>query len=433
MLGTAGTGKSFLIQAIAQLLQDKCLLTATTGIAAFHIGGITLHSALHLQVQKHNCNDLRGQALAMLQHKLKDINYLIIDKVSMLGQNMMAWVDKRLRQATTHLEVPFGGMSVILIGDFAQLPPVGDRPLFAPKGAGSHGHTLYHLFTTVVILDQVIRQSGASTESKKFRELLLRLRDGQLTEDDWTTLLQQTPTAANNANTFKEAIHLYYKKEQVAQFNHEAITQLGSPVARINAIHSCAAAASAKSDNAGGLEPIIFMAKGAHVMLTSNLWQQVGLCNGTRGLIEDLLYTHGHKPPNLPIAILVNFPDYSGPPFIESKPKCIPIPPIVFEWHNGLKTLSRQQIPLRLSYAMTIHKSQGQTMTKAVIDIGNKEMAAGCTFVALSRLKSLSGLLITPMTLERLQAIGKMKQTQQRLTEEERLNSMATQQNNPQT
>ena len=67
---------------------------------------------------------------------------------------------------------------------------------------------------------------------------------------------------------------------------------------------------------------------------------------------------------------------------------------------------------------MTIHKSQGQTMTKAVIDIGNKEMAARCTFVALSRLKSLSGLLIQPMTFERLQNIGRLKRMQQRITEE---------------
>ena len=105
ILGTAGTGKCFLIQAISQLLQDKCLLTATTGIAAFHIDGITLHSALHLPVQKHNSNDLRGQALAMLQHKLslKDIRYLIVDEVSMLGQNLMAWVDKRLYVKQQHI------------------------------------------------------------------------------------------------------------------------------------------------------------------------------------------------------------------------------------------------------------------------------------------------------------------------------------------
>ena len=144
ILGTAGTGKSFLIKAIAQLLQNKCLLTATTGIAAFHIGGITLHSALRLPEQKINCNDLRGQALAILQHKLKDIRYLIVDEISMLGQNMMAWVDKRLRQATTHLDIPFGGISVILIGDFAQLPPVGDRRTRRNRFTWSHNVQLIY-------------------------------------------------------------------------------------------------------------------------------------------------------------------------------------------------------------------------------------------------------------------------------------------------
>ena len=200
-MGTAGTGKSFLIKAISQLLQYKCLLTATTGIAAFHIGGITLHSALHLPVHKHNCNDLRGQSLSTLQHKLKEICYLIVDEVSMLGQNMMVWVDKRLRQATSHLDVPFGGISVILIGDFAQLPPVGDRPLFAPEGEGSHGHTMYSLFTNVVILDHVVRQSGTSTESKQFREILMRLRDGQSTESDWTTLNTHQLQQSNQTNS----------------------------------------------------------------------------------------------------------------------------------------------------------------------------------------------------------------------------------------
>ena len=174
-----------------------------------------------------------------------------------------------------------------------------------------------------------------------------------------------------------------------------------------------------KPDDAGGT------AKGAKVMLTNNLWQQVGLCNGAMGTIDCLLYNEGHKPPNLPIATLVHFPHYTGPPFMLSKPQCVPIPPIVFEWHNGTSTLSRQQLPLRLSYAMTIHKSQGQTMSKAVIDIGNKEMAAGCTFVALSRLKTLSGLLIQPMSFERLKSIGNLKRIHQRITEEEQLKQIA--------
>ena len=105
-------------------------------------------------------------------------------------------------------------------------------------------------------------------------------------------------------------------------------------------------AASAKSDDAGGLEAVIFMAEGAQVMLTSNLWQQVGLCNGTKGTVESLLYAEGHKPPNLPTAILVNFPEYTGPPFLQNKPKCIPIPSTVHEWYNGVNIISRQQFPV---------------------------------------------------------------------------------------
>ena len=353
MLGTAGTEKSFLIQAIAQLLQDKCMLTATTGIAAFHIGGITLISALHLPIQKHNCTDLRGQTLAKLQHKISNIKYLIVNEVSMLGQNMMAWIDKRLRQATTHLDMPCGGISVILIGilhNCRQLVIV--HCLHQINQA--HMATMYNLFTKIVILDQVIRQSGANREIQQFRQILLRLRNGQSTEDDWTTLLQHTLSTASNANEFNYAMRLFYTKEQ---YNHEAITKLTSSIARINAINSSAKAASATSDDAGGLQPVVFMAKGAKVMLTSNLRQQAGLYNGTRGTVDNILYAEGQKPPSVPIAITVDFPDYNGPSFFPNKPKCIPIPPIVHEWHDSSNTLSTQQLPLRLNYAMTIHTS----------------------------------------------------------------------------
>lgn len=119
-----------------------------------------------------------------------------------------------------------------------------------------------------------------------------------------------------------------WQKEDVAKYNYEAVHKLETPIARINAIHSCTTAAAAKSDDAGGLEPVVFMAKGAQVMLTSNLWQRVGLCNGARGTIDSILYPLGHKPPNLPIAIMVNFPHYMGTPFVHSKPKCIPITPM---------------------------------------------------------------------------------------------------------
>ena len=188
VLGTAGTGKSFLIRALAQLLGNACIISATTGIAAFHIGGITLHSALQLPVQSHNKTDLSGTSLATLQHKLKDVHYIIVDEVSMLGQRGMEWVDKRLRQATGKQDTPFGGISLILIGDFAQLPPVGGRALYI-NNMNSHGHTMYRLFTTVVFLTEMVRQQGSDHESMKFRELLLRLRNGCTTKEDWASLL----------------------------------------------------------------------------------------------------------------------------------------------------------------------------------------------------------------------------------------------------
>ena len=125
----------------------------------------------------------------------------------------------------------------------------------------------------------------------------------------------------------------------------KSITKLGT---HINAIHSCTKAASIKHDEAGGLQQTVHLAKNAKVMLTANLWQQAGLCNGSAGYIQDFLYSEGHKPPHLPIAVLVNFEGYIGPPFLTDKPKCVPIPPITFEWNDGVSSMSRQQLPLRL-------------------------------------------------------------------------------------
>ena len=128
-------------------------------------------------------------------------------------------------------------------------------------------------------------------------------------------------------------------------------------------------------------------------------------------------------PPNLPVAVLVQFDNYSGPPFIEN---CVTIVPITHEWTSGTHHLSCQQIPLQPCYAITIHKSHGQTL-KAVIDLGRAEMAAGCTFVAVSRLKKLEDGLFQPMTYKRLQAIGQNKRLIKRKQEESHLHHLSQQ------
>ena len=119
------------------LLGNTCILTGTTGLAGYNIEGCTLHSALQLPVRNHNYNHLQGTALQRLQLRFPGKQYLIIDEMSMLGQRTLAWIDKRLRQATGKLHEPLGGISVKLLGDFAQLLPAGDNPIFAPSSQSS--------------------------------------------------------------------------------------------------------------------------------------------------------------------------------------------------------------------------------------------------------------------------------------------------------
>ena len=156
----------------------------------------------------------------------------------MLGQKTFAWVDRRLQQATGALHEPLGGLSVLLFGDFAQLPPFGDRPLFVKSSINDvtfHGYSIYRIFSKVVILSQILRQAGADPCIQKFREQLLCIQDGVVTHNDWQALLQRSPTEASNSTDFKNAIRLFYDKQSVAKFNYDKLCELDAPIAAINA------------------------------------------------------------------------------------------------------------------------------------------------------------------------------------------------------
>ncbi|CAB4005609.1 ATP-dependent DNA helicase PIF1-like [Paramuricea clavata] len=369
----------------------------------------------------------QGDSLQRLQLSLEGKRFLIIDEMSMIGHKMLSWLDNRLRAGTGKEDVPFGGMSVILMWDFGQLPPVGDKPMYV-SGNGTvvsdHGHSLYLMFESVTILDQVMRQAGDDHETVAFRALLMRMRNGEVTGEDWKLLLEHSTTSVP-MDQFTDAIRLYFDKKSVAEYNYEKLLQLGQPVAKIQAKHSGHGASAATSDEAGGLDAVLFLSTKAEVMLTCNLWAEVGLCNGSFGTIEQIWFAENMGPPNLPIAVLVHFHSYTGPAFLDACSKCIPVPPKVFEWVADGKYLSRQQVPLRLRYAMTIHKSQGQTLTKAVVDLGKGEKVAGCTFVATSRVRSIHDIVFEPMTFDRLKAIGRSKNMQKRLEAEQRLKVLA--------
>ena len=150
--------------------------------------------------------------------------------------------------------------------------------------------------------------------------------------------------------------------EDVALFDHDSLTGLHQPIARINAQHSSSLAKSATADDLLGLEPVTFLAKGAKVMLTMNLWTDVGLCNGATGTLVHFIYAPNHHPPDLPIAVIVKFDNHSGPSVMSSLPNCVPICPITVTSLTLDGVHERQQLPLKLTWAMTIHKSQGLTL-----------------------------------------------------------------------
>jgi len=281
------------------------------------------------------------------------------------------------------------------------------------------------MFDKVIKLTVNQRVQGMSTEQVQFRDLLLRLRRGESTHDDWKLLLTRQPSNITDIDQFNDVTRLFYSNEQVGNYNHEQLTQLQQPVAHINARHSSATAKKMSSDDMSGLQPIVFLAKGAKVMLTMNLWAGVGLCNGATGTLIDFIYKNNHQPPDLPIAVIVQFDNYRGPSISTIQPSYVPICPVTVSAQTSDEFHERQQLPLRLSYALTIHKSQGLTLPKAWIDIGKSERTAGVSYVAISRVKILSSCVIEPTTFERLTCLKTSSTLQHRLQEEARLHQTA--------
>ena len=183
------------------------------------------------------------------------------------------------------------------------------------------------------------------------------------------------------------------------------------------------AAKAASSDDFSGLRSTIHLAVGAQVMLTVNLSARVGLCNGAVGFVTDVIYGT-HTPPNLPVAVMVHFKDYVGPSF-HGLNSHVPICPITVSCNISNTHCERTQLPLRLARSMTIHKSQGLTLKKVWVDIGKSERVSGLSYVALSRVKQMSDMIIEPMSFQRLQSVTNSRNFSLRLKEENRLQFLA--------
>ena len=224
ILGVAGTGKSYLISAIKQLLQQQCALAAPTDKVSCNMKGVTLHSLLKLPVGQVRRKDLTGQSLAELQANMEGVNYIIIDEYSMLGQLSFGWVDRRCRKATGAKDQILEGKSMILIGDPCQLPPVGDKVLYhhcPSTDIAQNGYDIYNLFDKVVCLTSNQRVAGSNRSHQMLRELLLRLRAAECMKDDWQILPSRQPSVVHNLHEFKNATRLFYTKADVAKYSND--------------------------------------------------------------------------------------------------------------------------------------------------------------------------------------------------------------------
>ena len=151
-------------------------------------------------------------------------------------------------------------------------------------------------------------------------------------------------------------------------------------------------------------------------MLTSNLWTGVGLVNGAIGTVIAICYKSGQAPPNLPVSVMLRFDSYPGPTLPDGT---IPIVPVHHTWSASSAQCSRLQLPLKLAWAVTIHKAQGLTLDKVVIDVGKKEFTCGLTFVACSRVRKLTYLLFNPpFPFQRITNLAKNQRLQGRLLED---------------
>lgn len=406
--GQAGTGKTHTVLqtcgyldflANQQGLPSPVLRAAPTGVAAFNFIGRTLHGLFRLPI-KDRPWAITPETLIGLQARFKDIKYLIIDEKSMIDNKVMGIIDERLREIFPAKSMePFGGLNLAICGDFWQLPPVGGTPLFKRHTAGLpaiaiKGQTAYRAINKTIRLTQIMRQGGETLEMIQFRETLDQLRNDNLSVVNWEFLKER---AACNLHpdevaSFDNALRLYFTNREVNEYNHEKLKNCGQPIKKIVAEHSGIGAKTATREKADNLSGEIDLCLGARVMLTTNLWVENGLVNGSQGKVRDIVWEEGKDPSkDLPLAIMVEFDQYKGPFFEDTN--TVPIFTSTTKYQVNNQDCERTQFALSVAYAITIHKSQGLTLSKAVLNLEEKDFRPGLSYVGISRVIARKGLL----------------------------------------
>ena len=380
LTGEPGAGKTYTINKYVAYLREHKInhaITASTGIAATHIGGMTIHSWSGIGI-KETLNKYDLDRIASSEYvcrRVRKTKVLIIDEISMLRAETLSIVDAVCREIKQNSE-PFGGMQVILVGDFFQLPPIEKRNLEQKQKnllEEKQGRFAYEsnawkrLSPVVCYISEQYRHDDAD-----FLELLLAIRHNTVSDKHQDKIKLRYV----GENKFPENItKLYSHNLDVDRVNDEKLSKIEMESFKFN-MESSGSLPLVAVLKKGCLSPeILILKKGAVVMCTKNN-QKEHFVNGTLGTVVD-------------------FESFSKHPIIKTKNgRNIEISPM--DWmieENGKIKAKITQIPLRLAWAITVHKSQGMSMDAAVMDLSSV-FEYGQGYVALSRVRRLDGLYL---------------------------------------
>lgn len=377
LTGPAGSGKTFVLNQFIERLKaqkKQVAITASTGIAATHIGGTTIHSWSGLGIR----DSLSDQDRVWLKNndrltkRYNATEVLIIDEVSMLHGRRLDMVDEACRILRRNDE-PFGGLQVVLTGDLFQLPPVnrgGGPDDFAHMSAAWQG-----LNPRVCYLTEQHRQEG-----DELLDLLSAMRDGTLDSGHHTIL---TERIGREPDGKKAVTRLFAHNVDVEAINDDHLQALEDDPHTYTMFSSGQAKKVEQLQKSVLAPESLVLKKGAEVMFVANNFVQ-GFVNGSRGRVIDF--------------------DGGGPVVeLQKSGKIIEVQP--HSWtlvEDGRERARVTQLPLRLAWAITIHKSQGMSLDSALIDLG-RSFTYGMGYVALSRVRSLDGLYLVGINQVALQ------------------------------
>ena len=367
LTGAAGTGKTHLLNTfIAQARKrgKKVSVTATTGLAATHLGGNTIHSWSGIGVSDHLPNNFFERLSKTRRDVISKTDVLIIDEISMLHDFRLDMIDKVLRTVREN-DQPFGGIQLVMSGDFFQLPPV-NRPNEQGGGFVVYSDAWQELQPAVLYLERQYRQND-----DRLLEILTALRTGDVRRSHVEALLARTEieppdgdiTELHTVNVDVDDINIQKLAELPGEERSYQQTTTGSKIYVENLQRSVLAPEN------------LVIKLGALVMAVKNSPQK--------------LYANGS------IGTVVNFEPLTEYPVVEFRDgRRVTMVPDVWELRDGeRKRASISQVPLRLAWAITVHKSQGMTLDAAKIDL-RKAFVEGMGYVALSRVRDLDNLYL---------------------------------------